>query len=189
MTWSGLADNFLIKQPEAAWRSGVCKAVFRGHFPKSGDRHMLATFHFSGRNDMANDVSPISAAHMMPVHSSAKTPVLTEGRRDFFTYRDLGVKDGSAGKMRAQLMKAKEGMTEPTGWHYHTCESQFVYCLKGWVELEFEGAPTVRMEAGDSMFIPGGCVHNELRTSNDVEILEVSTPGELGTVPVDAPRH
>ena len=45
----------------------------------------------------------------------------------------------------------------------------------------------MRMEAGDSMFIPGGCVHNELRTSNDIEILEVSTPGELGTVPVDAP--
>jgi quercetin dioxygenase-like cupin family protein len=114
---------------------------------------------------------------------------MAPGRRDFFTYRDLGVKDGSAGKMRAQLMKAKEGMTEPTGWHYHTCESQFVYCLNGWVELEFEGAPTVRMEAGDSMFIPGGCVHNELRTSNDVEILEVSTPGELGTVPVDAPKR
>jgi hypothetical protein len=47
----------------------------------------------------------------------------------------------------------------------------------------------VRMEAGDSMFIPGGCVHNELRTSNDIEILEVSTPGELGTVPVDAPQR
>ena len=59
---------------------------------------------------MPNDVSPI-AATMKPVHSSAQAPVLTQGRRDFFTYRDLGVKDGSAGKMRAQLMKAKEGMT------------------------------------------------------------------------------
>jgi len=136
---------------------------------------------------MANDVSPISTTRMKPVHSSAKAPVMTQGRRDFFTYRDLGVKEASADKMRATLMKAKEGMTEPTGWHYHTCESQFVYCLKGWVELEFENAPTVRMEAGDSMFIPGGCVHNELRTSNDIEILEVSTPGELGTVPVEPP--
>jgi len=80
-------------------------------------------------------------------------------------------------------------MTEPTGWHYHTCDGQFVYCLKGWVELEFEGQPTVRMESGDSMFIPGGAIHIELRTSDDVEILEVSTPGELGTVPVDAPTR
>jgi len=121
--------------------------------------------------------------------TSAKQPDYVEGRRDFFKYRDLGVTAASEGWMRAQVMKAVTGMTEPTGWHYHTCESQFVYCLNGWVELEFEGAPTVRMEAGDSMFIPGGCVHNELRTSNDVEILEVSTPGELGTVPVDAPRR
>jgi hypothetical protein len=39
------------------------------------------------------------------------------------------------------------------------------------------------------MYIPGGCVHNELRTSDDVEILEVSIPGELGTVPVDPPAR
>jgi quercetin dioxygenase-like cupin family protein len=137
---------------------------------------------------MANDVSPISVSSgMKPVHTSAKAPKMTHGRRDFFTYRDLGISEGSGGKMRGQLMKAKEGMTAPTGWHYHTCDSQFVYCLKGWVELEFEDHPTVRMEAGDSMFIPGGWVHNELRTSNDIEILEVSVPGELGTVPVDPP--
>jgi quercetin dioxygenase-like cupin family protein len=136
---------------------------------------------------MANDVSPISTTRMKPVHSSAKAPVMTPGRRDFFTYRDLGVKEGSAEKMRAQITTAITGMTQPTGWHYHTCESQFVYCLKGWVELEFEGHPTVRVEAGDSIFIPGGCIHNELRASDDMQILEVSTPGELGTVPVDAP--
>ena len=138
---------------------------------------------------MANDVSTIAQPAMKLAHASAKKPVMTAGRRDFFTYRDLGLKDASAGQMRGQVMKAITGMTEPTGWHYHTCDSQFVYCLKGWVELEFEGAPTVRMEPGDSMFIPGGCVHNELRTSDDVEILEVSTPGELGTVPVDAPKR
>jgi quercetin dioxygenase-like cupin family protein len=158
------------------------------HIPKQQGAVYARLTDFPREGDMANDVSPISVVPgMKPVHTSAKAPTMTPGRRDFFTYRDLGIAEGSAGKMRGTLMKAKNGMTEPTGWHYHTCESQFVYCLKGWVELEFEGAPTVRMEAGDSMFIPGGCIHNELRTSNDVEILEVSTPGELGTVPVDPP--
>jgi mannose-6-phosphate isomerase-like protein (cupin superfamily) len=143
---------------------------------------------FRGRTEMANDVSPIRvSAGMKPVHTSAKAPKMTPGRRDFFTYRDLGITEGSAGRMRGQVMKAITGMKESTGWHYHTCESQFVYCLKGWVELEFENHPTIRVEAGDSMFIPGGCIHNELRTSDDFEALEVSTPGELGTVPVDAP--
>ncbi len=89
--------------------------------------------------------------------------------------------------MRGQIMKAKRGMTEPTGWHYHTCDSQFVYLLNGWVELEFEGGEFLRCEKGDTVFIPGGLKHNELRTSDDFEALEVSVPGELGTVPVDPP--
>ena len=137
---------------------------------------------------MANDVTPIATSlRPKPVHSSAKAPVMTKGRRDFFTYRDLGVKEGSADKMRAQVTTAITGMTEPTGWHYHTCDSQFVYCLKGWVELEFDNHPTVRVEAGDSIFIPGGCIHNELSASDDMQILEVSTPGEIGTVAVPPP--
>ena len=124
---------------------------------------------------------------MKVAHTTAKQPILTAGRRDFFTYRDLALKDASGGQMRGQVMKAKTGMTQPTGWHYHTCDGQFVYLLNGWVELEFEGSETIRLERGDSVFIPGGMPHNELRTSDDVEVLEVSVPGELGTVPCDPP--
>ena len=109
------------------------------------------------------------------------------GRRAFFKYRDLGVTAASNGWMRAQLTTAITGMTKPTGWHYHVCEGQFVYTLKGWVELEFEDGSKCRLEAGDSCFIPGGMKHNEIGTSDDLEILEVSLPGEIGTVPVDPP--
>jgi len=93
----------------------------------------------------------------------------------------------SNGWMRAQLTTAITGMTKPTGWHYHVCEGQFVYTLKGWVELEFEDGSSCRLEAGDSCFIPGGLKHNEIGTSDDLEILEVSLPGEIGTVSVDPP--
>jgi mannose-6-phosphate isomerase-like protein (cupin superfamily) len=144
---------------------------------------------------MANDVSTISKdAGTKPAakkvgYASAKKPIMTEGRRDFFKYRDLGVKDASSGTMRAQITSAITGMTQPTGWHYHTCEHQFVYALKGWVELEFENGETCRLEPGDSIYIPGGVKHNELRTSDDLEILEVSLPGEIGTVPCDRPAE
>ena len=136
---------------------------------------------------MANDVLTITKPAMKAGYSSAKKPVMVPGRRDFFAYRDLGVKDASAGMMRAQLTTAITGMTQPTGWHYHVCDHQFVYALKGWVELEFESGEMYRLEAGDSVYIPGGIKHNELRTSDDLEILEVSLPGEIGTVPCDAP--
>jgi len=119
--------------------------------------------------------------------TSAKQPDYVEGRRDFFKYRDLGVTGASDGWMRAQVMSAVTGMTQPTGWHYHTCDSQFVYLLNGWVELEFEGGEFLRCERGDTVLIPGGLKHNELRTSDDFEALEISVPGELGTVPCDPP--
>ena len=137
---------------------------------------------------MPNDVATLSQKTGTKLgHSTAKKPVMVEGRRDFFTYRDLAVKDASGGQMRAQLTKAKTGMTQPTGWHYHVCEGQFVYTLNGWVELEFEDGTSCRLEAGDSVFIPGGLRHNEMRTSDNLEILEVSVPADMGTVSVDPP--
>lgn len=109
------------------------------------------------------------------------------GRRAFFKYRDLGITDATAGRMRAQITSTKEGLTEPTGWHYHTCDIQFVYVTKGWVELEFEDGGLCVVKAGDSVMIPGYAKHQETRTSTDLELLEISLPAEMGTVACDAP--
>ncbi len=128
-----------------------------------------------------------AASKMKVAVTSAKHPDYVEGRRDFFKYRDLAVTGASEGWMRAQVMSAVTGMTQPTGWHYHVCEGQFVYALKGWVELAFEDGSKCRLEPGDSCFIPGGVKHNEIRTSDDVEILEVCLPATMGTVPCDPP--
>ena len=121
--------------------------------------------------------------------SRKSDPIYKEGRRVFFKYRDLGVADATGGTMRAQIMEALTGMTEPTGWHVHHCEAQFIYIIKGWVELEFEDGTRTRLEAGDSAVIPGEMKHNEFGTSDDVEILELSIPGPMGTTPCDPPAH
>lgn len=109
------------------------------------------------------------------------------GRREFFKYRELGVTDASNGRMRAQVTSATQGLGEPTGWHYHVCEQQFIYMLKGWVDLEFEDGTKVRLKQGDSMMIPGGTRHNETATADDLEILEVSVPANMKTVVCEAP--
>lgn len=121
-------------------------------------------------------------------HATTETAPFVAGRREFFKYRDLGVTDATNGEMRAQVMSAITGMTEPTGWHYHVCESQFVYALKGWVDLEFETGETIHLQAGESLFIPGGMRHNETATSDDLEILEICVPANMGTVPCDPPE-
>ncbi len=124
---------------------------------------------------------------MTLAHATAASAPSVPGRRSFFTYRDLGVAGASQGKLRAQTMTAVTGMNEPTGWHYHTCDGQFVYALKGWVDLEFETGETLRVKAGESLFIPGGLKHNEIQASDDLEILELSVPAEMGTVACEKP--
>jgi quercetin dioxygenase-like cupin family protein len=136
---------------------------------------------------MAPDTALRPASKQKVAHARAKKPVLVKGRRDFFKYRDLGVAQASGGALRAQVMSASKGMSRPTGWHYHECDGQFIYVLKGWVDLEFEDMRTIRVEEGDSLFIPGYMRHNEIRTADTLEILEVSMPGELGTKPCDPP--
>ena len=121
-------------------------------------------------------------------YATPTTAQSVPGRRSFFTYRDLGVNAASSGRIRAQIMATSEGMSKPTGWHYHVCEGQFVYALKGWVDLEFEDGQTIRLQAGESLYIPGGLRHNEIATSDTLEILEVSVPADMGTVACDPPE-
>lgn len=108
------------------------------------------------------------------------------GRRSFFEYRDTGLGDNTDGEFRAQVMRATDVM-ESTGWHYHECDLQLVYVLKGWVDLAFEDGRNERVEAGGVISIPGGMIHNELAVSEDFEALEVASPADMGTVAVDAP--
>ena len=120
-------------------------------------------------------------------HGKASEPVLVKGRREFFQYRDLGVAEASAGVLRAQVMSSSQGLSRPTGWHFHECDGQFIYVLKGWVDLEFEDGRTLRVEEGDSLFIPGYLRHNEIRTATELAILEVSSPGVMGTMACEPP--
>jgi len=121
------------------------------------------------------------------VHATLSNAPVVPGRRAFFTYRDLMVAAATGGKLRAQVMSSSQGLSQPTGWHYHVCEAQFIYALKGWVDLEFEDGRSIRLQAGESMLIPGGMKHNEIATSNEFELLEVTLPGDMGTVPCDKP--
>jgi len=121
------------------------------------------------------------------VIARADNPELVQGRREFFSYRELGVTKATEGKMRAQVTIATQGLSEETGWHVHLCEGQFVYILEGWVDLEFAGNRKERIVAGDSIFIPGDTPHNETATSDEFQILEVSLPADMGTEPCAKP--
>jgi quercetin dioxygenase-like cupin family protein len=120
-------------------------------------------------------------------YASTKDAAYVPGRRAFFKYRDLGVTDATGGRMRAQVTSATQGMGQPTGWHYHVCDHQLVYMLKGWVDLEFDDGTKLRLMQGESLMIPGGMRHNETGTADELELLEVSVPAEMKTVACDPP--
>ena len=136
------------------------------------------------RSDMTIDNDPKTEALLC--QPLAEAEFAHTGRRAFFEYRDTGLGVQTDGKFRAQVMRSTDVM-ESTGWHYHECELQFVYVLKGWVDLEFEGGRTERVAEGGVMAIPGGMVHNEIAVSPDFEALEVASPADMGTVAVEAP--
>jgi len=136
---------------------------------------------------MDNQAEITAAANGKLAHARADSVNYVSGRRAFFKYRNLGVTDATYGKMRAQVTSATQGMGEPTGWHYHVCGQQFVYMLKGWVDLEFEDGTKVHLMPGDSLMIPGGMRHNETATADELELLEISIPAEMRTVACDPP--
>ena len=126
---------------------------------------------------------------MKLVKGFRSTTPYAPGRRSFFEYRDLGVEAATNGRMRAVQNNSIAGMTQPTGWHYHDCEMQFVYVLKGRLTIEFEDGTVGTFSAGDSFFVPGGMKHNEIYVSEDKEALEVSVPGKIGTINCARPAH
>jgi quercetin dioxygenase-like cupin family protein len=145
-------------------------------------------------NSVASEKDTSSAPTSSPTELLAKlayatpeTAPLVPGRREFFKYRDLGVTDATSGRMRAQITIATGDMQE-TGWHYHLCESQFIFTLRGWVDLLIEDGRKIRLSAGESLHIPGGLKHNEIAISEDFELLEVSVPAKMGSVACDPPE-
>ena len=121
------------------------------------------------------------------VVTRAADPDRIPGRRDFFEYVGLVDKAASGGKLRAQIMKAKRGLVEDTGWHVHLCDGQFVYMLAGWAKLQMVDGEVIHLEAGDAMYVPGGVPHNEVGASDDMEVLEISIPADMGTEPCPKP--
>ncbi len=115
---------------------------------------------------------------------SADRPWRTDGLRDFFLYRDLGIADATHGKVIAHLVKANLPPEKGTGWHYHVSDFQIVLMTKGWARFMYEGKETL-VQAGDCVHQRPGIVHYLFDYSPDMEYLEIVGPADFGTVDVE----
>jgi quercetin dioxygenase-like cupin family protein len=103
------------------------------------------------------------------------------GLRNYFEYRDLGIKRLSNGEVVAHVIRARPGKAPHGEWHLHDCKLQFVYVLKGWVEFEYEGVGRVKVTAGSCFYQPPRIRHREIRHSKNLELLEVVAPARFKT--------
>jgi len=108
------------------------------------------------------------------------------GLRPFFEYRPLGIAEATSGKFGAHVIRAVPGMESPGTWHSHDLDFQMVYVTKGWVVFEYEGQGEHILRAGSSVLQPPGIVHREVRHSDDMELIEITSPADFTTQQEDA---
>ncbi len=86
--------------------------------------------------------------------SHAKDAHFERGLRSFFEYRDLGIKQATAGAVEAHVIRAVPGSTFLGGPHLHRTMFQMVYVLKGWIKTELEGQGAHVMRPGSAWIQP-----------------------------------
>lgn len=119
--------------------------------------------------------------------SHAASRGFESGLRGFFAYGDLGVAAAMGGRFGAHVIRAVPGRhAEPT-WHRHLLEFQMVWVVRGWVRFEYEDIGEVTLEAGSSVVQPPGVAHRELAHSDDLELVEITSPAEFPTVLAEPP--
>jgi quercetin dioxygenase-like cupin family protein len=108
----------------------------------------------------------------------------SDGLRDFFLYRDLGVEEATRGRVLAQLVKANMAPEKGTGWHRHEAQFHIVIMTKGWAKFMYEDQETL-VSAGDCVHQRPGVRHYLFDYSPDMEYLEIVGPADFTTIDVE----
>lgn len=125
--------------------------------------------------------TPAALARQVVVSHTRMDSFKADGLRPFFEYRDLGLRGVTKGKVQAHVIRARPGLHADAPRHWHDLDFQFVYVLKGWVLFEYDGYGQVKLEAGSMVYQPPRIRHKEIAHSDDLELLEITSPGEFAT--------
>ena len=106
------------------------------------------------------------------------------GLRGFFQYKDLGIEEATDGNYGANVIRAIDGKHANGEWHFHKLKFQMVYILKGWVKFEYEGEGEFIFCKGDMVYQPPEIRHREIEHSDNLELLEITSPAEFKTIKI-----
>ncbi|MBY0335041.1 MAG: cupin domain-containing protein [Acetobacteraceae bacterium] len=125
------------------------------------------------------DGSPTPPARTTVSH--ARDRAFDTGLRAFFAYGDLGIREATGGRFGAHVIRAVPGTHAEPKWHWHELDFQMVWVVKGWVRFEYEDIGEVLLQAGSSVLQPARIRHREIAHSDDLELVEITSPAEFAT--------
>lgn len=132
-------------------------------------------------------MTPLWKNQAFTISHADDSPFVGDGLRAFFEYRDLGIRDATRGRFGAHVIRAVPGMESPGTWHSHDLEFQMVYVTSGWVVFEYEGQGEKILRTGSAVLQPPGIIHREVRHSDDMELIEITSPAAFDTSDESAP--
>ena len=110
----------------------------------------------------------------------------SDGLRNFFLYKDLGVEAATHGRVIAQRVKANMAPEKGTGWHRHEADFHIVIMTKGWARFMY-GEQETLVSAGDCVHQRPGIVHYLFDYSPDMEYIEIVGPADFKSIDMPAP--
>ena len=137
------------------------------------------------KNNGKSASAKASEGYQFVVSRSEGAEFETDGLREEFVYRDLGLADATNGDFHAHIIKARHLNGGHNGLHRHLVGLQFAMVLKGWVSFYYAEHGEFRYEQGDAVTIPGDTLHELRDYSEDLELLELTRPAVYNTVRED----
>ena len=128
------------------------------------------------------DTTTTKFSHVKP----ADTAWRSDGLRDFFQYKDLGIEQATAGRVIAQRVRANMAPEKGTGWHRHEAEFHIVIMTQGWARFMYGDEETL-VEAGDCVHQRPGIVHYLFDYSPDMEYIEIVGPADFTSIDATGP--
>ena len=112
------------------------------------------------------------------VHSKALDADWAQSRLPGFISRDTTICKNTQGVASVHVIKRGDGLPV---WASHTSDIHFSFVLEGSLTLEGENQPAQELKSGDAFVIPPQMKVRYANPSNDIELLEVSLPGDFKT--------
>ena len=114
-------------------------------------------------------------------HHLLKDAIWKPWKLEGFEFRDTGINEATAGMASVHMARSLQGQSSMQ-FVSHDADILFTFVMKGEMELNAEEQELALLRKGDAYVIPPNMKHQITNLSIDLELLEVSLPGNYNTI-------